>query len=108
MKGITFSGIIYVPGGSGVAYTAGSVYLSNVAAFSTKSLSAIGSNMYGVDGNLYVDAQLFFDYYGQIEFIDHFMMAALTGTTTTHGKGNINFVGKHIGRICKQIKIRVT
>jgi hypothetical protein len=65
----------------------------NIVALSIKSfMSTDDDNMRGVDGKLYVDAQLYLDYYGNIEFTNEFMMAALTGTATSFENGNLDFI----------------
>jgi hypothetical protein len=68
--------------------------ISNIAAYSIKSFSTTDSNMRSSDGQLYSDAKIYFDYYGQTDYTDALMIAVFENKATSFDNGNLDFFGR--------------
>jgi hypothetical protein len=100
-SGLTASGTLSKNASSNIPYT---VSLGNVAGRNMQAFSGTNATMRGVDGQFYPDFQIFFDYYGRIDYAEHYILSALNGAVTTFTNGNANFTGKaFIGRNRKEM-----
>ena len=49
--------------------------------------------MRDANGQLYPDAKIFYNYYGQTDYTDAIMMALFDGKKTNFDNGNLDFTG---------------
>jgi hypothetical protein len=89
--GLTTSGNIKTNTSVNIPYT---VSLGNIARRNMQVFAGTNTSMRGANGQFFPDFQVFYDYYGAIDYADIFITAALDGKATSYANGNVDFTGK--------------
>ena len=69
-----------------------------IAAYSIKTFASSDTNMRDANGQLYPDAKIYYNYYGQTDYTDAIMMAFFDGKKTSFDNGNFGFIGGDHGK----------
>jgi hypothetical protein len=71
-----------------------SVSLGNFARRNMQVFAGSNTTMRGRNGEFFPDFQIFYDYYGAIDYAHVWISAALNGTATSFTNGNVDFTSK--------------
>jgi hypothetical protein len=90
-----------------IQYTVSSI--GNIAAYSIQTFALSDTNMRDANGQqLYPDAKIYFDYYGQINYNDIFMISLFDRKPTNFSNGNLDFTNAQSDTIIGKYYFRMS